>query len=47
MKPLKAVLFFLYCIAALTAIGTSISHVWQTRVSLVQEEKQLAAVSPS
>jgi hypothetical protein len=30
MRPLKASIFFVYCLAALTAIGTAVSHLWNT-----------------
>jgi hypothetical protein len=47
MTPLKSVLFFLYCLAALTAIGTAASHAWKTRELMISESQQLAAIKPA
>lgn len=47
MKPIKAVLLFIYCLAALTAVGTSFSHLWRTNKLLVQEKSQVAHLSAS
>lgn len=30
MRPMKAGFLFLYCLAALTAVGTAVSHLWNT-----------------
>ena len=30
MRPMKACFLFLYCLAALTAVGTAVSHLWRT-----------------
>ena len=37
--PGKPILFFFYCLLALTAIGTSIAHVHQTYAALQREKK--------
>ena len=30
MRPIKACFLFIYCLAALTAVGTAVSHLWRT-----------------
>ncbi len=38
-------MFFLYCLLALTAVGTSISHAWHTHKALSREKKLLTSAS--
>jgi hypothetical protein len=46
MRPLKAGLFFLYCLAALTAVGTAVSHLWRT-AKLDRAETRPLATAPA
>lgn len=43
MRPLKASLFFVYCLVAITAVGTAVSHLWNTSKLLSDETAAPAA----
>jgi hypothetical protein len=42
MHPLRAALFFAYCVLALAATGTTVSHLWRTNKTLANEEHYAA-----
>lgn len=45
MRPIKASFLVLYCLAALTAVGTAVSHLWRTAKE-VRDEAGLIATAP-
>lgn len=45
MRPLKASLFFVYCLAAVTAVGTAVSHLWTTSRQLQLESSRASSVA--
>jgi hypothetical protein len=47
MRPIKASFFFLYCLAALTAVGTTVSHLWRTAKVARSEAAKIAPAQPS
>lgn len=47
MRPIKASLLFVYCLAALTVVGTAISHLWKTAKDYRNEASQLSPAAPS
>ncbi|MBV9080589.1 MAG: hypothetical protein JO102_05660 [Elusimicrobia bacterium] len=47
MRPLKASLFFIYCLAALAAVGTAVSHLWQTAAAVRLERARLTPAAPA
>ena len=44
MRPLKAGLLFVYCLAAITAVGTAVSHLWRT--SKIYREEAIRLTAP-
>ena len=45
MRPIKAVFLFIYCLAAITAVGTAVSHLW--RISKLDREEAIRLTPPS
>ena len=41
MRPIKAGFLFLYCLAALTTVGTAVSHLWKTAKAYRSEANHL------
>jgi len=45
MRPMKACFLFLYCLAALTAVGTAVSHLWRTSKLYREDAARLTPLS--
>jgi hypothetical protein len=46
MRPLKASLLFVYCLAAIAAVGTAVSHLWTTTKDFRDDSLRHAASAP-
>ena len=46
MRPLKASLLFVYCLAAIAAVGTAVSHLWTTAKQYREDSFRRAANAP-